>query len=78
MRQRTHLSYLTTPQLTKYLNQGFRLVKEYDTYCLFEKVVHGEVLYRECFHKFDLYGAQWANSPYKNQKGRMRGVPSKR
>lgn len=80
MKMRACLTYVTTPQLKKHLEQGFRLVKEYDTYCLFEKVVHGAILYRECFHKFDLYGAEWANLSGKKQetRGRKKGIPNKR
>lgn len=61
MQERATNSYLTSPKLKKYLDEGFRFVEDYGNYCLYEKVVKGEVLYRECFHKFDLYGAEWAN-----------------
>lgn len=61
MKERICTSYLTSPKLKKYLDQGFRFVEDYGNYCLYEKVVKDEVLYRECFHKFDLYGAEWAN-----------------
>ena len=55
-------TYLTRPKLESYKKQGFEMVKEYDTYCLFQKVVNGVPIYKECFHKFDLYGAEWARA----------------
>lgn len=62
-KKRNVLTYLTQPQIEKKKAQGFRPVKEYETYWLFEKVVNDVPLYRECFHKFELYGAAYANAP---------------
>ena len=68
LKQRVAHTYMQTPQYDSILKRGFRLVKDYPRYCLFEKVDNGTVLYRECFHKFELYGASWANSPKVNAK----------
>lgn len=79
MEERATSTYLTSPHLNKYLNQGFRKVKDYENFCLFEKVEKGKVLYRECFHKFDLYGAEWTNAPHVARKnGWRKGVPKNR
>ena len=77
MKERICTSYLTSPKLKKYLDEGFRFVEDYGNYCLYEKVVKDEVLYRECFHKFDLYGAEWANDT-NNFKPKKRKRKSKR
>lgn len=53
-------TYLTSPKLNKVLNDGYRVIKNYGDYTLFEKVVGGKVLYRECFSNFDLVGEKWA------------------
>ena len=68
-KKRVSYTYIQTPQYDNIIRNGFRKVKEYDNYILFEKVVHNEVLYRECFHKFELYGASWANSPEVHRDG---------
>lgn len=68
-RKRVAYTYETTPQLNSILRDGFRKVADYDTYELYEKVVMGNVLYRECFHKFELYGASWANAPAPHRDG---------
>ena len=69
VRKRVAYTYETTPQLDAILRDGFRKVADYDTYELYEKVVMGKVLYRECFHKFELYGASWANAPAPHRDG---------
>lgn len=60
MRQRKTNSYTTEPKHDVYVRQGYRWVKDYETYVLCEKVVDDKILYRECFNKFELYGADWA------------------
>jgi hypothetical protein len=75
---RVNNTYVTTPQLTRILNDGYRLIKDYGSYTLFEKVVDGKVLYRECFHNFSLYGTGWASTIYTNTKAGLRCLPKKR
>lgn len=58
--KRNFLTYITSPQFEKIRRDGFRVVKDYGDYTLCEKVEKGEVLYRECFGNFELYGAKWA------------------
>lgn len=66
---RTTYTYITTPQYDRIIREGFRKVKDYGNYELYEKVVMGKVLYRECFHKFELYGASWADAPSLHRDG---------
>lgn len=50
-------TYITRPKRNL---SGYRKIKEYPDYTLFERVVGDKVLYRECFNNFELYGAVWA------------------
>ncbi len=56
------MTYETRPKYDMYIREGYRPVKDYGDFELFEKVVDNKVLYRECFGKFDLYGAQWSRN----------------
>lgn len=69
-KQKNYLTYMTTPQYENVRRRGFRLVRKYRNYSLFEKMVDGKPLYRECFSNFELYGADWAI----NRQGVKRGV----
>lgn len=68
-KKRISYTYITTPQYDNIIRDGYRKVKDYGNYELYEKVVMGKVLYRECFHKFELYGASWADAPSPHRDG---------
>lgn len=62
MSVRDNMTYETHPKYERYIQDGYRPVKDYGDFELFEKVAGDKVLYRECFGKFDLYGAQWSRN----------------
>lgn len=51
-------SYLAIPEQEKLRSKGFVVLKEYKDYYLCGKEKDDEILYRECFSKFDVDGVK--------------------
>lgn len=49
--------------------EGFELIKEYEDFYLYGKYKDGELLYRECFSKFDIDGVSAKYSGQGARKG---------